>query len=376
MERSMITPRSLVSPPVDLRSHFPVIERLAYLNAGSVGPVPRSGIEAAEAELRDGLENGRGGKAQFERAVELAEGLRARVAGLLGCDPQELALTGATTDGVNAVVGGLELDPGDEILTSDEEHPGVLAPLGLARRRRGVEVRAVPFTEVAEHVGARTRLVACSHVSWLTGRVADTAALAACEVPVLLDGAQGLGAVPTKVKELGCDFYAASGQKWLCGPIATGYLYVRHERTEELSPTTAGYGSVTDPLRALDLPLRPGAARFDGGFPVTAHTAWALAAIDVLESADIDALQAHAAGLAAQLAERLADGGVKVAPRGRSTLVSWEASDNQAEAERLLEDGLLVRHLPGTPYVRASVGGWTSEGEIDRVVAAVSPLRS
>ena len=362
---------------MDLRSHFPVLQRVAYLNAGSVGPVPRGGAAAAEAELRDGLENGRGGKAQFERAVELADRLRARVAGLLGCEPQEVALTGSTTDGVNAVVGGMDLEPGDEILTSDEEHPGVLAPLGLARRRRGVEVRAVPFTELADQVGDHTRLVACSHVSWLTGRVADTAALAACGVPVLLDGAQGLGAVPAKVGDLGCDFYAASGQKWLCGPIATGYLYVHEDRNEELTPTSAGYGSVTDPLQALELPLRPGAARFDGGFPVPAHTAWALAAIDLLEEAGIDTLQEHAAGLASELAARLADAGVTVPPRGRSTLVSWEAADNQTESERLLdEEGLLVRHLPGTPYVRASVGGWTSADEIDRLVAAVSPSRS
>jgi selenocysteine lyase/cysteine desulfurase len=358
---------------VDLRSQFPVLERVAYLNAGSVGPVPRGGAAAAEAELRDGLENGRAGKAQLERAVELAGALRARVAALLGCEPKEVALTGSTTDGVNAVVGGLDLQPGDEILTSDEEHPGVLAPLGLARRRRGVEVRTAPFTDLAEQMEPRTRLVVCSHVSWLTGRVADTTALAASGVPVLLDGAQGLGAVPAKVGELGCDFYAASGQKWLCGPIATGYLYVREDRNEELSPTAVGYGSVTDPLRALELPLRPGAARFDGGFPAPAHTAWALAALDLLEEAGIDALQEYAADLAADLAARLAAAGVAVAPRGRSTLVSWEAADNRSESERLLEEeGLLVRHLPGTPYVRASVGGWTGEDEIDGLVAAVS----
>lgn len=361
---------------MDLRSQFPVLERIAYLNAGSVGPVPRTAVEAAEAELRDGLENGRGGKPQFERATEMADRLRARIAGLMGCDPWEVALTGATTDGVNAVLGGLDLAAGDEVLTSDEEHPGVLAPLGLARRRRGIEVRIARFEELAHEVGPRTRLVACSHVSWLTGRVADTAALAGCGAPVLLDGAQGLGAVGTDVGELGCDYYAASGQKWLCGPIGTGYLYVREERVEDLSPTAAGYLTVTDPLRALELPLREGAARFDGGFPPPPTTAWALAALDILEEGGFDSLQERAVGLAAGLAADLADRGLTVAPRGRSTLVSWEAADNEAESERLLAEGFLVRHLPGTPYVRASVGGWTSEDELERLAAAVSPSRS
>ncbi|HYI99156.1 MAG TPA: aminotransferase class V-fold PLP-dependent enzyme [Thermoleophilaceae bacterium] len=358
-----------------LRAQLPVLERLAYLNAGSVGPVPRAAVEAAEADLRLQAEHGRGGKAHFDHALALADRLRARVAGLLRCDPWEVALTGATTDGVNAVLAGLDLRAGDEIVTSDEEHPGLLAPLGLARARRGVEVRIVPFAEVAGAVGPRTRLVACSHVSWIDGRVADTAALAACPAPVLLDGAQGLGAVPVDVRALGCDYYAASGQKWLCGPIGSGYLYVREELIDALSPAWPGYGSLSDPLRAIDLPYVAGAARFDGGFPPSHQTAWALAALDVLEGVGLDALTGRAALLATRLAELLTTRGLTVAERGRSTLVSWEATDPQADSARLLDAGFLVRDLPGTPYVRASVGGWTSDDEIERLadVAAASP---
>ncbi len=358
-----------------LRAQFPVLERIAYLNAGSVGPAPRAAIEAAEADLRLQLEHGRGGRAHFEHAVALADRLRSRAARLLSCDPWEVALTGATTGGVNAVLAGLELGPGDEILTSDEEHPGLLAPLGMARARRGIDVRTVPFAEIADAVGPRTRLVACSHVSWITGRVADTEALAAGAAPVLLDGAQGLGALPVDVRALGCEYYAASGQKWLCGPIGSGYLYVREDLIETLSPAWPAYGTLSDPLRALELPLVPGAARFDGGFPPSHQTAWALAALEVLEQAGIAALQERAGALAARLAEGLAARGIAVAGRGPSTLVSWEARDPAAESARLLDTGFLVRDLPGTPYVRASVGGWTSEEEVERLVeaAATSP---
>ncbi len=108
-----------------------------------------------------------------------------------GATPEDTALTGSTTDGVNTVIGGLDLRAGDEVLTSDEEHPGLLAPLGRARRRHGITVRVVPFAEIAGEVTSTTRLVACSHVSWVSGRVVDTAALAAGPAPVLLDAAQG-----------------------------------------------------------------------------------------------------------------------------------------------------------------------------------------
>jgi selenocysteine lyase/cysteine desulfurase len=350
---------------LDLRSHFPVLERLTYLNAGSVGPVARESIEAARAELDDQLEQGRGGRAGFEHAIEMGERLRERIAARFGADPAEVALTGATTDGVNAVLGGLDLVPGDEVVTTDEEHPGLLAPLGLARRRRGIEVRVVPFDEVASAVGPDTRLVACSHVSWITGKVVDAAALAETHAEVLLDGAQGIGAVD--VASLGCDYYAGSGQKWLCGPVGSGYLYVRKDRIEDLSPAAPGYGSLSDPLRALDLPLRDGAARYDGGVPVPHHTAWALAALDVLEEPGVDAVYERAAALAAHLAEGLASHGATVAPRGASTLVSWESPDPEAAVAALAERGFGVRNLPGTPYVRASVGAWCTEEELDRL---------
>lgn len=357
---------------MDLRSHFPVLERLSYLNAGSVGPVPREAAEAARDELADQLEHGRGGKASFERASELAERLRGRIGGVMNADAGEVALTGATTDGVNAVLAGLDLEAGDEVLTTDEEHPGLLAPLGLARKRHGIEVRVVPFAEVGAAAGPQTKLIACSHVSWINGRVVDSTALRESGVPVLLDGAQGIGAVPVDVRELGCDFYAGSGQKWLCGPVGSGYLYVRGDHIDSLYPAAPGYGSLADPLQALDLPLRDGAARFDGGFPVPHHSVWALAALDVLEAPGLDAVQQRAATLAQRLARGLTDHGLVVAPRGQSTLVSWEAGDPERAVKSLLERGFGVRNLPGTPYVRASTGAWCTEEELDRL-AAIAP---
>jgi selenocysteine lyase/cysteine desulfurase len=371
--------RAVASGGMDLaalRAQFPVLERVAYLNTGSVGPLARAAADAAAADLWLQLDEGRGGRTHFEHAGALADRLRARIAGLLACDPWEVALNGATTDGVNTVLSGLDFKPGDEIVTSDEEHPGLLAPLASARDRHGVEIRVVPFEALADAVGPQTRLVACSHVSWVSGRVVDVGALAAASAPVLLDGAQGLGAVPADVRALGCEYYAASGQKWLCGPVGSGYLYVRENAIDGLRPAWPGYGTLSDTERPLDLSLADGAARFDNGFAPSHRSAWSLAALDVLEQAGLEVLQERAATLADALAGRLADGGSTVAPRGRSTLVSWEAADPQAEAARLLDAGLLVRDLPGTRYVRASIGGWTSEDELERLVTAATSTSS
>jgi selenocysteine lyase/cysteine desulfurase len=354
----------------ELRAEFPVLERLAYLNAGTNGPAPRRGVDAAVASLRAQAEHGRGGGPFFAAVIEQAESLRARVAALLGCEASEVALTGSTTDGVNTVLSALELGEGDEVLTSDEEHPGVLAPLASARQRRGVRVRVAPFADLASHSTPETRLIACSHVSWITGQVIDVAALAATGVPVLLDGAQALGAIGVDVRELRCAFYAASGQKWLCGPNGLGYLYVRGDLVGGLPPPWPGYMCLRDAERPLDFELQAEARRFDMDVAPPHEVAWALGALDVLEGPGIERVHERGPALASELARRLAERGVAVAPRGTSTLVSWEDPDPPATAARLLEEGIVVRNLPGRPYVRASVGAWTSEEELERLLDA------
>jgi L-cysteine/cystine lyase len=352
-----------------LRAEFPVLERIAYLNAGTNGPVPRRALDAAFDSLRGQAERGRGGKAFFEAFLDASEALRGRVAALLGCERAELALTGSTTDGVNAVLAALDLRRGDEVLTSDEEHPGVLAPLGALRDRLGIRVRIAPFAELPGEVRPSTRLVACSHVSWLTGRVMDTGALAGAGATVLLDGAQGLGAVPVDVRSLGCDFYAASGQKWLCGPNGIGYLYARAELVDELPAPWPGYQVLVDSARPLESELHPDARRLATGYPSAHDTAFAHAALDVLEQAGIETAHERAAALAARLADGLMECGVAVAPRGASTLVSFQVPDPPEFVARLeAEERMLMRALPGTPYVRASVGAWSSEEELDRLV--------
>jgi L-cysteine/cystine lyase len=352
-----------------LRAQFPVLERLAYLNAGTDGPIAVRAAAAARAEVDRATAEGRR-TAHFERRSDLAGALRTAYAALLGCDPVDLALTTSTSEGVGLALAGLELGPGDEIVTSDEEHPGLLGPLQAARDLRGVAIRAVPFADVADAVSPTTRLVACSHVSWVGGAIAP-AALADVDVPVLLDGAQGIGAVPVDVATLGCDLYAGSGQKWLCGPDGTGMLYVAPRLRERLGAVLRSYLSFADASRGLDSPLQPDARRYDTPALPAEAAAFALAAHDVLAEAGWADVHIRARTLAADLADRLRARGETVAPRGETTLVSWRCDEDETVRDRLSDAGVAVRNLPGRGLLRGSVGAWNDESDLERLVAAL-----
>lgn len=355
-------------PLASLRARFPVLDRVAYLNAGTNGPVPAAASAATRAELEHEEREGRAG-AHFARRAELAETLRAAYAVRIGCAPADLALTTSTTDGVARVLLALDLRPGDEIVTSDEEHPGVLGPLS-AQRARGVEVRVAPWADVADAVGPRTRLVCCSHVSWRSGRIAP-AALAELDVPLLLDGAQGAGAVAVDVAALGADAYAAAGQKWLCGPEGTGLLFVSAALRERLRPPAPGYVNLADPAAGLDAVPHADGRAFDTPALSTTSFAHAVAALDVLGSAGWDTLHAHAADLAATAAEALQGRAREVLARDRTTLVTWREPDAAAAFAQLTAAGVAVRSLPGEDLLRASFGGWSSEDDLDRLLTAL-----
>jgi selenocysteine lyase/cysteine desulfurase len=352
-----------------LRQEFPVLASATYLNAGTDGPIPAAAARAGAEELLGEARRGRAGQ-HFERRRELADELRTAYAQALACDPAELALTTCTSEGLASVIDGLQLCPGEEILTSDEEHPGLLGTLGAARALRGVSVRAVALESIAEAVSERTRLVACSHVSWMSGALAP-AELAQLEVPVVLDGAQGVGAVPCDVRALGCDAYAGPGQKWLCGPDGVGMLWVAPAFRERVQVSRRGYGNLLDPGAGLDARTHEDGRRFET-FALSAEAlATALVAVQTLERAGWKAVHERALALAGRLAQLLSELGREVVPRGPSTLVSFSSADPVAERERLAGLDIVLRDIPGRPQLRASVGAWNDESDLQRLLAAL-----
>ena len=354
-----------------LRAEFPVFERVTYLNAGTCGPLPAAARRAFDEVIDLAEVDGRRG-AYYERTLALQDRQRETYAALLGAATDDVGLTTSTSDGVARLVAGLGLGAGDEILTAEAEHPGLLGPLLAASMRGGVTVRTAPLAQLADAVGPATRLVACSHVGWHRGDLAPSFDGLSDDVPVLLDGAQGVGAIPLDLPALGCAFYAASGQKWLCGPVGTGMLYVAPAWRERLTPAGPTYVSFADARDALNpAALHEGARRHDAPAIAAESVAAALASIDVLGGFGWDNVFARASGLAATLADRLRDAGRRVADRGATTLVAWEDDDPTATRDRLSQEGIAVRDLPGTNLLRASVGAWNDESDLDRLVAAL-----
>jgi selenocysteine lyase/cysteine desulfurase len=353
--------------PAALRAQFPVLRETAYLNAGTCGPLPGAAAAEAAAVARAALDEGRV-STRWEQLLAIRGRLREAYAQRLRARQEDVARTIATSDGVARVVVGLGLGAGDEIVTSTTEHPGLYGPL-IAARARGAHVRQVPLAEVRDAVGPRTSLVACSHVDWTNGATAPD--LTGLDVPVLLDGAQGVGAIDVDVEALGCSFYAGSGQKWLCGPEGSGMLWVSPDWRERLAPAAPGYLNLAEPGAGLDSEPWPDARAHDA--PAVSLETWtaALAAHDVLAQLGWPQVHTRATGLAAQLAGSLRELGLTVAPRGETTLVSWEAPEAADLPARLAAERIVVRSLPGTPYVRASVGAWNDESDLDLLLGAI-----
>lgn len=353
----------------EFRSQFPVLERIAYLNAGTDGPLPRAAAEAAGQELEAELHRGRA-REHFERRSELSEALRGSYARALACPPEDLSLTTCTSEGLAIVIDGLRLDEGDEILTSDEEHPGLLGALA-AVQESGIGVRLAPFDQIHEHVSPATKLIACSHVSWMTGRQCP-AELAQVDVTLLLDGAQGVGAVPVELQRLRCDAYAGAGQKWLCGPDGVGMLYTTPRLRGRLATKRRGYGNLLDPDAGLQASLHADGRRLDT-LALSAETlACALAASRTLESHGWASVHEEARALALRLCEMLAAAGREVVQGGSGTLISFSSPNPAAERATLAKLGVILRDIPGTRWLRASVGAWNDEQDLQRLIEGLA----
>jgi L-cysteine/cystine lyase len=346
--------------PEEARALFPVLERLAYLNAGTFGPLARPTAAAVQDQLDADLADGRFGKEYFERMLDLRKQARAALAGLVGAEPEQISLTGSTTDGCNIVLAGLDLQPEDEIVTTSEEHFGLIGPVH-ASGAHVVVVEPDPDAILAA-VTPRTRLLALSQVLWTSGRALPVRELREqTGVPVLVDGAQSVGSIPVDAD--GLDFLTISGQKWLCGPDSTGALVVADPERLRVARPSYFSQSAHEPSGSFE--PAAGAARFDPGWLSSAVLAGLLAALDVRPEWAYE----RAAAMAARCRELLAPL-VEMVP-GDATLVAFRAEEPPALVARLAEEGVVVREIPKTGLVRVSCGWWTDENDLQRLVGAL-----
>jgi L-cysteine/cystine lyase len=357
------------------RARFPVLEQFAYLNAGTFGPLSRATLDAM-ADLR-GWEgkHGRGGKEYFESMLARREVVRALLADQIRVPAEHVSITDSTTQGVHIVVSGLALGPGDEVVTTDAEHFGLTGPLAASGAElRVARVRDAPAADVFELVRAQvtpqTKLVAISAVSWIDGTVFPWHELReATNVPVLVDGAQSAGAVD--VDAAGADFYTVSAQKWLCGPDATGALFVADPDT--LPPRLVAYpGASSYDIAEGTWEPKAGALRYDPTFTPATSLAGLEAALRDLPAGRFER--------ARELTERcrellIGEGYDVVTEAAQATLVTFRyAGDTTAAASALYDRGVVLRELPGTGFLRASVGWWNDGSDLERLVEGLAAI--
>jgi L-cysteine/cystine lyase len=240
-----------------LRARFPVTARLIYMNTGWSGPSAREVVDAVQRRMeREAFDGPTTLDVRHEKS-QLVKQARAALASLIGADSDDVALLGSTTEGVNIVLRGLGLRPGDEVLTCNLEHSSVMVPCYELRRQTGVDVKVVrssaeePADELArlfeDAIAPRTKLVVVSHISYNRGTrlPVERIVRAAHEAGalVLLDGAQSAGQLALDVPALGVDAYAFPAHKYVLGPDGIGALYVRPDLVERLQPSAVAHGA-------------------------------------------------------------------------------------------------------------------------------------
>jgi isopenicillin-N epimerase len=238
----------------EVRALYDFENRFIMMNNGTLGPMPKSVFNTLTRYFSVQVSNPFDA---YNHLPTFREAVRTKLAAFINASPDEVALTSNTTEGLNFVINGLDLKAGDEILTSNLEHPGLLGPLTLREKRGGLKVTKVklPVTvrSVEEVVGPfaaavtpRTKMIAVSHTVFITGLISPLKELSQLAhdrgLLILADSAHGLGMLDLDMKELGIDFFASSPYKWLGTPTGIGLLYVRKEALDKVWPTVVSSG--------------------------------------------------------------------------------------------------------------------------------------
>ncbi|WP_310422071.1 aminotransferase class V-fold PLP-dependent enzyme [Chamaesiphon sp. VAR_48_metabat_135_sub] len=379
------------------RHQFPALTNKAYFNYGGQGPMPQAALDAILAGYQQIQSAGPFGLKTSELVVRESNLTRQAIALDLGVTAQSIALTENVTVGCNIALWGLDWQPGDRILLSDCEHPGVIASIQEICRRFQVIVDIFPIQAtlntgdpvavVTAQLKPQTRLVVLSHVLWNTGQVLPLAEISAGirqypdadrQIRILVDAAQSVGLLPLKLDELGIDFYAFTGHKWWCGPEGVGGLYIHPNAMNSLAPTFIGWRSLD--YSQPDLPLIGDARRYEvatSAYPLYAglraaikiHQDWG-SAID--RATKIVSLATYLWESLQRLPE------IKclnhTAPR--SGLVSFQVgSRNHGKLVQSLEQaGFYLRTIVDPDCIRACTHYFTTTAEIDELVQCLTKL--
>ncbi len=372
---------------------------LHFNNAGAALP-PRPVLEHQINHLQ--REARIGGYEAADDAKDALAHTYDAIATMLGCAPEEIAVVENATRAWDMAFYGLDLEPGDRILTSSASYASNYIAFLQRARRTGATVDVVPndahgqiaTDALREQIDDRVKLIALTHVPTNGGLVnpaAEVGALAAeAEVPFLLDACQSAGQMPLPVDEIGCTMLSATGRKFLRGPRGTGFLYVQRDWIDRLEPPMLDLHGATwvEPDRYA---IAPDAARFETWEGYVAGKIGLGVAVDYAMEIGLDAIFERNQHLAETLRDRLRSlPGVTVQDVGRTRcgIVTFSSEDQPAEAlQQMLRARQInvsvsprsstrldaeARALPD--LVRASVHYYNTEAEIDRFTDAVANL--
>jgi isopenicillin-N epimerase len=262
------TPDDLASDEdfwMQIQQAFTLDRTLINLNNGGVCPSPRVVLDAMRRYLE--LSNQAPVYHMWRLLEPEVESVRRELAREFGCDPEELAITRNASEALETCQLGIRLEPGVEVLTTDQDYGRMLTTWDQRARREGIVVKQVPFptppprlqalAEVFERgITRRTKILHFCHITNLTGQifpVKDICAMARARgIQTIVDGAHAFAHFPFTSEDLGCDYYGTSLHKWLLAPIGTGFLYVRRDRIRDVWPLMAAPASMDDNIRKFE----------------------------------------------------------------------------------------------------------------------------
>lgn len=358
--------------------HFPVRDRLLYLNHAAVAPLARPAAEAMQWLAQDCLEFG---SLHYDRWLAAYEGLRGAAARLVGAEPAEIALVKNTSEGIATVAMGLDWKPGDRMVGFREEFPANYFPWKRLEQK-GVTVTWLSVEDPLEHIEQASRgakLLAISFVQFLSGYRAPIQEIGEIcrrnHCIFLVDAIQGLGAFPVDVRACGIDALAADGHKWLLGPEGCGILYINRALQERVEPVEFGWTNVAGyaDYASRDMALRPDAGRYECGTLNTIGCFGLKASIEFLLEVGLGLI----APVVQNLGDRIAAG---AAAKGYEVLGSRTAKTGAGIVSFRkpgTEAGQIVRQLRAAGIVTAPRNGWVrtsphfyiSSQDIDRMLA-------
>jgi L-cysteine/cystine lyase len=388
----------LAPPEVDsIRAEIPATASLAYLNSGWQGPCPRSVIAAVQETFA--MESaGPTAPPANQKRLDLFRAARRAMAGVINATPQEITLQQNTTEGINIVVGGLGLKPGEEVITCSAEHPSVVVPFYYSRERFGTSAKIVPvsaedsdaeiLSRFNDAITPATRLIILSHLTYGSGQLLPIAGISRLVHEhggyILLDAAQSVGQMPVDVRELDCDFCAFPGHKWLLGPAATGALYVRRDLIERLqAPKVAHHAAHFYDFAGRFEPKSDTIEKFEMTTVSVPLLAGLLAAVQFIEGIGLDAVMERAVHLGRYATRRLAriPDLRLVSPANEEAVVSGLVSFSLPSVPAgivtacLWERGRIVaRTIPDAACTRLSLHVFNTEAEVDAAAAMVEEL--